>query len=72
MKMGVVAALPSPYPDAPAGKFSMILPLQLRFACKVEGDGDLHPIWEAVARGKGKTEEIATLNQSLKRGLTSC
>ena len=29
------------------------------------------PIWEAVARGKGRTEGFDTLNQALVRGLLS-
>ena len=39
--VGVVAALPSPYPAAPEGKFATLSLLHLRFACRVEGDTDL-------------------------------
>ena len=35
-------------------------------------DGDLPTIFEAVARGKGRMEGLATLNQDLMRGLSSC
>ena len=33
---------------------------------------DLPPIWESVARGRGKMDTLATLNQALMRGLPSC
>ena len=35
-------------------------------------DGNLPTIWEAVARGKGRIEGLATLNQDPMRGLPSC
>ena len=46
--------------------------LQTHFVCGVAVDGDLPTICEAVARGKGRIEGIAKLNQSLMRGLSSC
>ena len=33
--VGVVAAIPSHYPDTPAGKFGTLLLLYIRFACRV-------------------------------------
>ena len=46
--------------------------LHLRFVCGVAADVDLPPIWEPVARGRGKMDRLATLNQALMRGLSSC
>ena len=69
---GIVSALPSPLPSAPGGKVACISLLHLSFACGVAGDSELPPIWDAVALGRGKAEELAMLNQSLIRGLTSC
>ena len=69
---GVSAAVPYPAPSAPTGKVVKLSLQHLRFACDVEVDGDLLPIWEAVAQGKGIMEVIATLNHSLMKGLTSC
>ena len=34
--------------------------------------GDLPPIWESVAQGRGEMDGLATLNQALMRGLPSC
>ena len=69
---GVTAALPSHYLAAPAGMDATLLLLHLRFTCRVAGDGDLSPIWEAVARGKINMEGLETLKQTLMRGLPSC
>ena len=46
--------------------------LYLRFACGVGGEADLTPIWEEVARVKGRMEGLYTLNQTLLRGIPSC
>ena len=35
-------------------------------------DGDLHPIWEAFAQGRGGMEDLDILNQAMMRGLPSC
>ena len=35
-------------------------------------DVDLPTIWESVARGRGKMDGLAALNQALMRGLPSC
>ena len=52
---GVAPALPSPSPAAPAVSVATLLLLHLQFACGVEVDEDLTPIWEAVARLKVRT-----------------
>ena len=36
------------------------------------GCGPPPPIWESVAWGRGKMDGLATLNQALMRGLSSC
>ena len=72
VKTGVVSALTSPSPTALGVKVTSLSPLYLCFVCRVAGESDLPPIWEAVAQGQGKTEGLATLNQSLIRGLPSC
>ena len=69
---GVAAALPSPAPSGPTGKVATLSLLHLRFVCRVAADVDLPPIWELVARGRGKMDGLATLNQALMRGLPSC
>ena len=46
---GVSAAVPSPSPSAPTGKFAKLSLLHFQFACRVAVDGDLPPIWEEVA-----------------------
>ena len=69
---GVSAALPYPVTSIPMGKFATLSLLHLRFACGVEVDGDLPPIWETVAQGKERMEGLATLNQDLMRCLSSC
>ena len=71
MAEGVVAELPSPSPVTPAGKVATLSFLQLCFACRVAGDGNLPPIWEALAREEGKMEGLTTLNQALVRSLPS-
>ena len=43
--------------------------LHLCFACGVVGHADLHPLWEELARVKGRMEGLATLKQILLRGL---
>ena len=68
----VGAELPSPYPAAPTWKVAALSLLHLRFVCGVTRDGDLPPIWEAVARGRRRMEGLATLNQALMRGLPFC
>ena len=60
---GVVAArvsaeVTSSAPSALTGKVATLSLLQLHFTCGVAVDGDLPPIWEAVARGKGRMEEL--------------
>ena len=35
-------------------------------------DADLPSIWEEEARAKGRMEGLATLNQTLLRGIPSC
>ena len=69
---GVSAAVPSPAPSGPTGKVATMSLPNLRLACRVEVDGYPIPIWEAVAREKGRMEGLATLNQTLMRGLPSC
>ena len=69
---GVSAALPSPAPSVPTGKVATLSLLHPPFAYGVAMDVDLPPIWESVARIIGKTDGLATLNQALMRGLTSC
>ena len=69
---GVSAAVPSPVPFAPTGKVATLSLLHLHFTCRVAVDGGLPPIWEAVDQGKGRMEGLATLNQDLTRGLSSC
>ena len=69
---GVAAALPSLAPSGPTGKVATLSLLHLRFVCRVAADVDLPPIWESVARGRGKMDGLATLNQALMRGLPSC
>ena len=56
------ADLPASFPASPSGKFATLLLPRLRFTCGVAGDGDLPPIWEEVARVKGPTEGLSTLN----------
>ena len=68
----VVSSIPSPSLAALAGRVATLSLLYLRFACGVSVDGDLPPIWEVVARLKGRVEGLATLNQTLMRGLPSC
>ena len=65
-------SLPSPALSGPTGKVVTLSLLHLRFACGVAVDVDLPPTWESVARGRGKMERIATLNQAPLRGLPSC
>ena len=68
----VVSVLPPLYLAVPVGRFTTLSLLNLRFACGVAGDGDMSPIWEVVARGKGRTEGLATLNNTLVRGMPYC
>ena len=67
--MGVAPELPYHYLAAIGGRVSTLSLPHLRFTCRVEGYGDLSPIWEVVARGKGRTEGLETLNQNLMRGV---
>ena len=60
---GVAAALPSPVPSGTTGKVATLSLLHLRFLCGVAADVDLPPIWESVARGRGKMDGLATLNR---------
>ena len=69
---GVSAAFPSPAFSVPMGKVVTLSLLNLRFACRVEVDGDLPPIWKEVARRKGMMERLATLNQVVMWGMPSC
>ena len=69
---GISAAVPSPSLSAPTGKVATLSLLHLRFSYGVAVDGELPPIWEAVAQGKGRMEGLVTLNQDLMRGLPSC
>ena len=74
---GVVAAvvgvsLPYPSPISPEGRVVAILILHFCLAYGMVGYGDLPPIWEEMSRGKGRTDEMATLNQTLIQGLLSC
>ena len=66
------AAFPSPSLYAPTGKLVTLSLLHLHFLYGVAGDGYLPPILEAVARGRGRMEGLATFNQALMRVLTSC
>ena len=50
----------------------MVAEFHLRFVCGLAEGGDLHPIWEEFARGRGRMEGMYTLNQALIRGLQSC
>ena len=68
---GVGAALPTPSPRSPLGRVAALSILHLRFACGVLEDSDLPPIWEEVTRTKGRMEGLATLNQTLLRGIPS-
>ena len=61
--------MPSPAPSGPTGKVVTLSFLHPRFACGVAADEDLPPIWESVARGRGKMDGLATLNQALMRGM---
>ena len=54
------------------GRVAYLLILNLHFVCRVSQCGDLPPIWEAVDRGKGSTEGLSILNQTLMRGHLSC
>ena len=68
----MLAETPPPYLVAPTGKVSITFLLHLRFGCRVVVDGNLPPIWEAVARGgEIRAEGLVTLNQDLMRGLPS-
>ena len=69
---GFSAEVNSPDTSNPRGKITTLYLLHLCFACGVEVDGDLHPIWEEFALGKGRMEGLATLNQNLMRVLPSC
>ena len=62
---GVSTEVTSLVLSAPTGKIETLSLLHLRFTCRVAVDGYLSPIWEAVARGKGRMEGLATLNQAL-------
>ena len=69
---GMGASLPSPPPLALAGRVTAHSLLHLRVACGGAGYGGLPPIWEKVARIKGCTKGLSTLNQVLRRCLLSC
>ena len=72
VEAGVSAEVASPALSSSKGRFTKLSLLHLRFACRVAMDGDLPPIWEAVAQGKGRMEGIATLNQALMSWMSSC
>ena len=57
--------MPSPALSGLTGKVATLSLLHLRFTCRVALDVDLPPIWESVARGRGKMEGLVTLNQAL-------
>ena len=67
----VGALLPSPSPEAPTGKVVTRYLLHFCFLCGVAVDGYLPPIWEAVVRGRGRVEGLATMNQALMHDLPS-
>ena len=54
---GVAVALPSPTPAGPTAKVATLSLLHLWFVCGVAADGDPPPIWESVARGRGKMDD---------------
>ena len=72
VETGVSAEGTSPALSTPTGKVSTLSLLHPRFTCWASVDGDLPTICEAFARGKGRMEGIATLNQALMRDLPSC
>ena len=61
-----------PYLAAPERRVATILILHLRFDFGVAGNGDMSPIREEVLRGKGRTEGLETINQTVMRRLTFC
>ena len=63
---------PSPSPIAPLVRVATLSLLHLCFKCGLTGYAELPPIWEEVARMKGRIEGLATLNQTLLRGIPSC
>ena len=65
---GVSAALPSPAPSGPTGKFATLSLLHIRFTYGVEVNVDILPIWESVVQGRGNMEGLANLNQALMMG----
>ena len=72
---GMVAAgvsAVSPSLSYPTGNFAILSLLYLCFAYGVAVDGEIPPIWEAVALGKRRKEGLANLNQFLMRGLPYC
>ena len=70
--VGVGVALPSPSPITPSGRVADLSLLHLRFACGVAVDAYHPPIWEELSLVKGRMEGLATLNQTLLKGLPSC
>ena len=69
---GMVEVLLSLFQETTEGRVVTLLPKKPPFAFRVAGDGDLYPIWEAVAREKVTMEGLVTLNQNIMRGLPSC
>ena len=69
---GVGVSLPLPSTTVPSGRVVALLIIHLHFACGVEWGAELPPIWEEVARMKGRTEGLTTLNQTLLMGIPSC
>ena len=69
---GMVEVLLSLFQETTEGRVVTLLPQNPPFAFRVAGDGDLYPIWEAVAREKVTMEGLVTLNQNIMRGLPSC
>ena len=59
---GVGLELPSLSLDATTWKITTLSLLHRCFICGVVVNGYLPPIWEAVARGRGSIEGLATLN----------
>ena len=68
----VGADLTSPSPAAPHGRVVYLLLLHIRFACGVEVDVDLPPIWWKVATVKGHPKGLAIINHVIVRVFSSC
>ena len=69
---GVGSYLPSPSTATLIGRVADLSLLHLRFNFGVVGGGYLAPIWEDLARAKGRTEGIYNLNQVLLMRIPLC